>query len=257
MRCPRCSRPPQENPRAHGPGGQPSSGQGLREPGLTARGQETAASAFPLVSRSPTRGRTRTRGSPPSRTAEKLPRHAHSPFPRASGPWPPARCSHRGPGVARGSEALDSGACRAPSWLWGAELGSSVGVWGSGYPRTRVSIRRVNSGRVYHRAVCHGTGFRLDPGFPSAGLPSGRAGYDEDVYGWTAGGRLGAGFVWEGLTLRSTSELPGLRGAGGRQLARRFRCRPGFTGRPRVTSVQRGTGPGAYLGCLHQAPVYV
>lgn len=126
-------------------------------------------------------------------------------------------------------------------------MASSVGVWGSGYPRTRVSVSRVNSWKVYHRAVCHWTGLRLDPGFTSAGFTCGRAGYHGDVYDWTPGLRLGVGFVWEGLTLRSTTGPRGLRGVGGRQLAPGFRCGPGFTGGPAVTSVQGVTGPGAYL----------
>ena len=97
---------------------------------------------------------------------------------------------------------MDSSACRAPSWLWGAELASSVSVWGSGYPETQVSISRVNSWRVYHRAVYHRTGLRLDPGFTSAAFTCGRAGYDGHVYDWAPGLRLGAGFVWEDLTLK-------------------------------------------------------
>lgn len=168
-------------------------------PGLTAQGQERATSPLPLVSRSPTGRRTHTRGSPPARTA-----HAHSAFQRASGPWL-LRQVQSSEGQAWPEAVrrwMDSSACRAPSWLWGAELASSVSVWGSGYPETQVSISRVNSWRVYHRAVCHWTDLRLDPGYTSAAFTCGWVGYDGDVYDWTPGLRLGAGFVWEDLTLK-------------------------------------------------------
>ena len=107
---------------------------------------------------------------------------------------------------------------------------------------------RHGSGEQSWRAQsAFGVQVTLGPGFTSAGFTCGRAGYHGDVYDWTPGLRLGVGFVWEGLTLRSTTGPRGLLGVGGRQLAPGFRCGPGFTGGPAVTSVQGVTGPGAYL----------
>ena len=163
-----------------------------RTPGAWTNGPERATSPLPLVSRSPPGRRTRTRGSPPSRIAEKHPRHAHSVFRWASGLWLLRQVQSSEGQVCPRQWGAASSACQAPSWLWGAELASSVGVWGSGYPRTWVYVCRVY---VWPGGLPRGR-LRLDPRFTSGGgVCLGR--FNSKIHCWapgfTWGGRKAAG----------------------------------------------------------------